>query len=319
MTISGPVEGVEFNRSLGVGNEKVGVALWQMMYPRIDEIGEKMKGQFVAVVDPRSTLGLDDRYLGSWRNHGLHVSALNAAYDSLLTIKALLQSGDLPMTALYPILRAALENASLAIYLLESKVRDERLLRSYRIADDDAKWRCVFAAEIGNDHAWVSRARVRVEILKLIKLRPSLGEPRSVKLGAPKYGDMVAMAEAAVIADPAVNTEQKRSPLLAWWQLMSGISHGKAWAMIAALERSEAIVDEENETAYVKMTSSTVVIGLALMRAVEVMETALRLYGQRSKVGWEQPEDASEPAQQTIRQLRAQRSVQLPAGAIVRE
>jgi hypothetical protein len=318
MTISGPVDGVRFNRSLEVGDPGTGVALWQMMFPRIDEIGKKMQGEYVAVVDPGSSLGLDDRYLGTWRNGGLHVSALNAAYDSLVAIRTLLETGELPMTALYPMLRAAIENASLAIYLLESKDRDERLLRSYRIADDDAKWRCVFATETGTEHAWVTRMLVRVEIEKLIKLRPSLGDPRKAKLGSPKYGDMVELAEAAVIADPAIKTD-KRTPLLAWWQLMSGVSHGKAWAMIAVLERSEAIVDEENETAYVKMTSSTVVIGLALMRAVEVLETALRLYGQRSKATWAQPEDATEPARQTIRQLRAQRRAQLPQATLVIE
>ena len=40
---------------------------------------------------------------------------------------------------------------------------------------------------------------------------------------------------------------------------------------------------------------------------------------ERSTVGWEQPEDASEPAQQTIRQLRAQRRVLHPETAIISE
>ncbi len=45
------------------------------------------------------------------------------------------------------------------------------------------------------------------EIFNLIKSRPSLGEPKAVKLAAPKYADMVALAYEAMAADPAIPTK----------------------------------------------------------------------------------------------------------------
>jgi len=310
MAVPHRLESSRFNRALSVENEELGMKLWQSMFPRIDEILAKLDGPYAAVVEERSSLRLDDRYLGAWRGGGLHRGAMATAGDALRTVQGILEKNEVPMTALYPLLRAAVENASLAIYLLAPGDRDTRLVRSYQVADDDAKWQCVFATNLGQKHASATRTRSKVDIHNLISSRPSLGAPRAVKLGAPRYGDMVALADAAIAADPAVSTPAGM-PLLAWWQLMSGMSHGKQWALIAALERSGAIEDAADESAHVKLTSSTVMVGFALQRAVETLETALRLYGQRSKSAWAQPEDASEPVSETPAQLRETRRVAL--------
>jgi hypothetical protein len=306
MTTSNESRPFNFNRALDAHTEEQGVTLWRLMFPRISEIQEKLDGPYTAVVEERSSLRLDDRYLGSWRGGGLHRGAMATAADALRTIRAILETNEVPMTALYPLLRAAVENSALAIYLLAPAARDIRLVRTYQVADDDAKWRCVFATTLGQEDAWVTRMRSKAEILNLIKSRPSLGSPKAVKLGAPKYGDVVALADEAIAADPSIPTNEGM-PLLAWWQLMSGMGHGKQWSLIAALERSDAVVDFVDESAHVKMTSSTVMVALALQRSVEALETALRLYGQRSKAAWAQPEDASEPAPQSPAQLRAAR------------
>ena len=61
------------------------------------------------------------------------------------------------------------------------------------------------------------------------------------------------------------------------------------------MERSEAIVDEANESAHVRQSSSAASIAIVLPLGVETLEAALRLCGCRSKSTWAQPEDASEP------------------------
>ncbi|MBC7594627.1 MAG: hypothetical protein H7288_11920 [Kineosporiaceae bacterium] len=83
--------------------------------------------------------------------------------------------------------------------------------------------------------------------------------------------------------------------LIAWWQLLSGLSHGKQWAFVELMERSDAVADQANQSAHVKITSSAAGIALPLQLAVETLECALRLFGRRSKKTWNQPEDASEP------------------------
>ena len=66
------------------------------------------------------------------------------------------------------------------------------------------------------------------------------------------------------------------------------------------MERSEAFVDEANESAHVKITSSAAGIAIPLQLAVEALETALRLHGHRSKKAWNHPKmPASRPPSAT--------------------
>ena len=61
------------------------------------------------------------------------------------------------------------------------------------------------------------------------------------------------------------------------------------------MERSEAVVDEANEPAHVRQSSSAASIAIVLPLGVETLEAAIRLCGCRSKSTWAQWEDASEP------------------------
>jgi hypothetical protein len=288
----------EFNRASAPGSEQMAVALWQQMFPRIQECWNKLDGVYM-VVEDRSSLRLDDRYLGWWRGGSLHRTAMTAAFDALRSVQTILESvidgtGMLPMSALYPVLRAAIESAALAIYLLEPAGRDERLRRSYLVAADDSKYNGTFAASIGNLNNTV-RADALAHIRDLIVSRPSIEANRGLVTFTPvKYSDLVENADAVMAADPATS-QVSRMSLIAWWRLLSGLSHGKQWAFVASLERSNAVVDEANQSANVRMTSSAAAVAIALQRGVEALEQTLRLYGQRSNAGWAQPEDASEP------------------------
>ena len=304
MSIPEPTKVYDFNHGVASGYQDVAVAHWQLMFPRIEEATRKLESTYVAVVEDRSSLRCDDRYLGRWRNGGHHVGAMQVARDSLMTVQGLLERGELAMAALYPMLRAVIENSSLAIYLLAPTDRDERLRRAYLVSDDDARLQAAFAATMGKVDADESHEATTVEIRGLIAMRPSMGNRDALKFSRVSYTEIVKVASVAIDADPMVPSDP-RMPLLGWWQLLSGLSHGKAWAMIAALERSDAIPDVENETALVKLSTSPAVISLALQRSVEALEAALRLYGQRSTAFTAQPEDASEPPTQTYVQLRA--------------
>jgi hypothetical protein len=299
MTNLEAVEQFNYNRSLGQDSEALAIAIWQSLFPRIQETASKMQGVYVAVVDDRSSLRLDDRYLGRWRTGSLHVTAMSAAMDALLAVQTILEpvisgEGALPMSALYPVMRAAIESASLAIYMLEPRLRDERLRRSFLVAAEDAKYHGSFADAMGKTNNGAMTAEAKAEIRLLIATRPTMGAPEEFQFDAVTYSGLVENAEAVIAADPAVPARDRMS-LLAWWKLLSGFSHGKQWAFAEAMERSEAIVDEENQSAHLKMTSSAGAIAVCLERAVETLETALRLYGQRSKADWNQPEDALEP------------------------
>jgi len=298
---------IEYNRVIAPGSEEMAVDLMQLLFARIEEAWQKVDGVYVQVVEARSSLRLDDRYLGWWRSGGLHVTAVFAAVDALKAVQTILEpviagTGSLPMSALYPMIRAAIESASLAIYLLEPTVRDERLQRSYLVAAEDAKYLSTFAEALGRETNTV-RADAQAHIRELLATRPSIEAGGPFSFERVQYSDLVENADAVMAADPAT-PKVVRMALIAWWKLLSGLSHGKQWAFVELMERSEAVVDEANESAHVKITSSAAGVAIPLQLAVEALEAALRLFGHRSKEAWNQPEDASEPPAVSYTELR---------------
>lgn len=284
-----------FEQSFPEEWERLGVALWASLFPRIEDILAKLEGDYMAI-EPKSSLAIDDYYLGAWRKGSLHVMPLTVAGDCLRTTQQILQAGELPMAALYPMLRSTIESSSLALFLIAPAERDERLRRSFWVAADDADLRKKFADSIGNDALVNNEARMAVdaELRALVSKRPSLGPSNRFKFARTTYSAMVESADAEMRADPA-HVARAKMPLIAWWQLSSGLSHGKQWSMITAFERSEAIVDPRDDSAHLKTTSSAAVVALLLEQAVAVTECALRRFGTRARSAWNLPEDSAEP------------------------
>lgn len=303
----------QWNRVYGDHLDEIGMKLLRAYVPRIDDATEKLRGPYTAVIEPRSSLQLDDRYLGTWRGASLAQGAMGAAVDALQTLKFVaIENGVMPMTALYPILRAVVESAALAIYLLAPASRDERLRRSYLVAADDARLRSVYEGERGSTSALEKLDEVRGEIRELLGERGTLGDPTAFRFARVEYSHLVSKASDVLNADPAVRIESEMT-LLALWQLLSGLSHAKQWAMIEVLERSEAVVNEDDASAHVRLTTSPAVVAVFLERALQAIECALRLWGRRSHAWTAESEDAFEPAAVPYVEQRRQRKARRSA------
>jgi len=61
------LDDLDFNKIASEEHEETAVRLWQGMFSRIDQAEATLNGEYVAVVDPRSSLGRADCYLGPWR------------------------------------------------------------------------------------------------------------------------------------------------------------------------------------------------------------------------------------------------------------
>ncbi|WP_426625347.1 hypothetical protein ACPPVW_04565 [Leifsonia sp. McL0607] len=285
------VDAFDFNKPPDEERERLGIALWAQMFPTIDELRAKLDGPYM-LVQPGSTLDVDDQFLGRWRAGGLQGGAMAASMDALLTARMILEAGTLPITALYPVFRAAIENASLGIYLLSPDARDERLVRAYGIAADEAHKQFEFQKSLGQD--WTeSRDQLLAEIRDLVRARGTLGDAEAFRPTGSSHTRIVTSADRVISSDPAL-PHNDRMPLVAVWQLLSGMSHAKQWALVTALHRTEAIVNEADQTAQVRMTSGTELVALVLLRAVEALEVALRLHGKRSKTWTALPEDTAD-------------------------
>jgi len=245
--------------------------------------------------EPRSTLALDDPYLGIWREGALHRVAINAAVDGLLTVRSLIEEArTVPMTALHPILRSIIENASLALYLIEPEDRDQRLLRSFNSMADDAKRARSFREKLGSSGAAEIYDRDIALIDDLLAERAALKHLSARTLALPTYTRLVMDADTFLLADPALN-RISGFKLIALWQVLSGLSHGRAWAMVEALERSNAVVNEESRSGTVTATTSVAAVATFMQRGLELVESVIRLYGRRSTADYALAADIDEP------------------------
>ena len=288
-----------WNRTMGESTEQTGLAILRAQRPRIELAFTRLNDGGYMYTEPRSTLALDDPYLGQWREGALHRVAMSAAVDGLLAVQSIIEGAadgrnKLPMTALYPILRSIIENASLALYLIEAEDRDERLFRSFQSMADDANRARQHRESRGIAEAQAIYEREIDHIDTLIAARPMLSASSARRLPLPKYTDLVKGADALLLADPALD-RTSGFKLIAFWQLLSGLSHGRAWAMVEALERSNAVVDPATRTGTVTMTTSVAAVAAIMQRGLELVESVVRLYGRRSTADHALPADADEP------------------------
>lgn len=280
--------------------DAVAFALFDVAWSHLDDIEVYLNGQDMRV-DSGSSLYLDARHLGPYRGGGLHRSALSSSFDALRTVRLILDTQDriIPMTGLYPLLRSGLENAALATYLLAPDERDERLLRAWREIAGEVRLQHKFRAQFDRSAADVTRTRWWRELDQMMLTRPNIPRP-SKPLQPEPITSMMSAADIHVTADPAAAHLEHAMPLLAIWQLLSGLAHGRHWAAFAALAQSDPIPTADESIVTVQMTTRPSVVAMALLRAVMTLEAATRLYGRRAKRWTRQPEDsAEEPASAT--------------------
>lgn len=292
-----------WNRQVGETTETAGLQQLNALWPRLDVAFSRLNGGGYMHAEPRSTLKLDDRYLGIWGEGTLHQVAINAALDGLLTVRSMIVDAEtVPMTALYPVLRASIENAALALSMIGPVDRDQRLLASYRAMAYDTKRQRQFLVNCGSPDARQTYDDAMDDIDALLALRPNLADLSARGLVLPSYTELVTAADERLATEPA-HDRSHRWTLAALWQLLSGLSHGRAWAMLMALERSGAIVDPtpragiraaETRSGTVTQTTSVAVLAVISTQALELIESVIRLYGQRSRAHTALSADADE-------------------------
>ena len=208
-----------WNRQSSEAAETAALEVLRAHWPRVEEAFRRLNDGGYIQAEPRSTLKLDDRYLGIWMEGALHRVAIAAAVDGLLTVQSLIEDAEtVPMTALYPVIRASIENASLALSMIEPVDRDERLLASYRAMADDAKRRRQFGASTGASDAQQQNDDAMEDIDALLAARPNLAGHSARSLSLPAYTDLVSAADGRLAADPA-HDRPHRWTLAALWRL----------------------------------------------------------------------------------------------------
>ena len=209
--------------------------------PRIDELQTRWEGPDHSA-EPGSPLAGDDRHSRPY--HVSHAAWLSIghAIDNLVALRSLTVSNEgneitlfTRAFAAYPLVRAALENASVSLWLIGPKSRDERLTRRFRKVLTDAANRDS-AVALAKPDAELIRDRQTAEISQLALARGLDAEACEKRVF---FGEVVRGGHAVMGLDEETGE--------AVWRILSALTHGDSWASHLITDRDEVQVHADGD------------------------------------------------------------------------
>ncbi|MFJ7913069.1 hypothetical protein [Kitasatospora sp. NPDC096204] len=250
-------------------------------FERIVPLGERTAGPWPGWrVEAGSALAGDDARTDPYQlSHSAH-HALVVAVDHLQALAALVSGTEnaghremlLPTHAPFTLLRAALENAARAVWLLGPASRRERVHRCLRMHFADLKSNAAKAELMG--HALDGQEERQERIKNLLRTAgiPE-GELSKGKLKMPGYGEIVRTAGTHTSAGG------ERAEL--FWSACSSLAHGDLHGTLAVLTREAMATD--GDVSWIRFTGSTKAALVITGMAIDMAESAFALYTTRAR------------------------------------
>lgn len=167
------------------------------------------------------------------------------------------------------LVRGALENASTAVWLLESDDRQQRILRRLQQARAEMA-ELDTVRELANQPALRSQA---VRFKELVDLATSAGiDPRAIKQ-RPQYGTIVRVAGNHVLRDG--------DAAVVIWKMCSALAHGETTGMLAYLDM-RVVAQASPGVALAGVTASVPLLRACVGTAVKTAQLAHDLYAKRA-------------------------------------
>jgi hypothetical protein len=259
----------------------------------IEALEAHLDGRHWDLAKPGSDLARDDARTGHLQTSHVVGSSLAAAIDFVRSARFMLQDPEvpggtrLPLVGQYPVLRASLEASALAVWILQSEERRERLGRTLRArwediiqdnqavlamtapTDEDTKTEVAGKHRMRREnaqHVGAKKRRLR-EIAQKSKI-----PLKEVELGLPGFGPIIdAAARSGDLAPNHVH---------GWWRMVSGVSHPSASRMLTM-----SMIEEKGErvagTFMAEMTAKPAYTTLAIEAALHMHFLALELAAER--------------------------------------
>lgn len=221
-------------------------------------------------VEPGSSLSGDDAKVPTLRVSSAAYQCFTHAVDHLHAVQALLfEAKVIHSYAPYSLLRAAVEAAGEAIWLLEPSSRQERIRRCLKRAYENVSKGKEFMdlADLqpsGRPHA--ERVQEIRDLATLHGLDPNGVCGRWSTQRQLKYVD-------EAVGDGNGNLAQNL------WQICSGFAHGREWATLGLLERT--VYSQVGNVVQVRLSSSTEVLLNMLSMTTLLTGKAKKLYDAR--------------------------------------
>jgi hypothetical protein len=261
-------------------------ALLVPMLAEIDRLVE-LSNQGYFKVDDDSSLGLDNRVLRPLTLSSSAQMGIVSAIDHLRTVAIIVRAGSLPYVALFSLLRSAIETSSVAIYLLEHDARAVRARRLLVAEYQEIADRVNSQANMGEPP--VDRPAAEALIRRSLAGFPAAGSWADVTKTTTPITTKVKAASALVEAFKQAG--RPATAIVGMWQVFSGATHARGYAIQTVLERTEVGYDPETGIVDVLFTTGARSLLGSLKITVDVVETALHLYGKRARSITNQLED----------------------------
>lgn len=231
-------------------------------------------------------------YLDDVAVYPLKVSAparisILASIDLLMTIRDIARAGTIPMVGMAPLLRAALETACVAIYLLDPD-RRTRVTRALCEEYVDIEDHENAIADLQPAES-VNRAGHEEFIRRAIGSVPH-GPTWEEVVGARK-----SITRKIEVAEPAIERMSQGGrgahTVRGYWRVFSGLTHGRQYAARMVLDREELGYDDQTGTVTAQLTFSSLALVGTLRVVLDAVQTAIKLYGQLGRQFTRTPED----------------------------
>lgn len=265
----------------------------------ISELIKQREGKHWDLASPDSELAEDDSVLAPFQISHLVGHCLGLAFDNIQATHALMmrlwepgleekdQTVRIPMAAHYPMLRAAIEAAALAVWLLAPDDPYERRTRTLRsrwedIVQDKLLILAISESDANDPPAERKRdAKMRQQYeqsvrLKKRRLREVAGRAKvdiqEVYRGLPGFE--------SIVGDGAAETGIRRQHATGHWRLVSGLAHPSASRSLMASDLTE--LDESKEgTVRALFTAKTDITNTTIEAAFLMYKEAVDLTAQR--------------------------------------
>ncbi len=216
-------------------------------------------------VEAGSRTSEDDTVLLPYNLSHSVTGAIASALDHFLALDALVRTPPLPMAAPYTLMRAGLENAALAIWLLNPAEQHERVIRCLLLQIDDAADSNGAREAAGFPHP-KSFSERRSEIVSHARQH---GVPTERLMGArPGWRSK--------IVDVGAVSGLGGPELEATWRWLSGYTHGRRWVHLT-FGRREQVLEDADGNRQLRISASLPALASAAIQAGALLDLAHEL------------------------------------------
>jgi hypothetical protein len=221
---------------------------------------------------PTSPMGGDDERLKPYHISHASWSSLTHAVDHLHCLRSVLrEAAVLQMYAPYTLIRAALENACAAVWLLQPPRRSDRVTRRLRLAMNDINYGEAARAITGQTGPRTREERIAG--VRRIASQCAVDEKAATRKAG--YGDIV----------KAVGDDDQLIFLI--WNTCSGIAHGDFWSTRAATEMVPRPGAASPDVGTFAISANVGLLAQFTTIAVGMTSRGWNLYDQRSRSPWQ--------------------------------